>query len=116
MHIWISPLDKSNFLAPVWISPVEKSRLVSTTWIPPLEKSISACTHAHIWITQICAYMHAYMDLSDGEIRMFGTSLDFTIGEIQAVTQIRISPLEKSIFVAPVWISPMEKSKLAQTY
>ena len=42
------------------------------------------------------------MDLSDGEIRMFGTSLDFTIGEIQAVTQIRISPLEKSIFVAPV--------------
>ena len=52
-----------------------------------LEKSISACAHARIWITRICAYMHAYMDFSDGEIRIFDTSLDFSIGEIQAVTQ-----------------------------
>ena len=64
-----------------------ESRLVSKTWIYPSEKSISASTHAQIWITQMCVYMHAYMDFPDGEIRIFGTSLDFSIGEIQAVTQ-----------------------------
>ena len=99
MHIWISPLHKSNFLAPVWISPVGKSRLVSKTWIPPVDKFISACTHAHIWsITQICAYMHAYMDFSDGEIRIFGTSLDFSIGEIQAGAEKNDFSTGKSIY------------------
>ena len=64
-----------------------KSRLVSTTWISPSEKSIYDPTHAHIWITRICAYMYAYMDFSGGEIHMFVTSLDFSIVEIQAVSQ-----------------------------
>ena len=64
-----------------------ESRLVSKTWIYPSEKSISASTHAQIWITQMCVYMHAYMDFPDGEIRIFGTSLDSSTGEIQAVTQ-----------------------------
>ena len=53
-------------------------------WISPSGKSISASTHAHIWIHRICAYVHAYMDFSDGEIRIFGASLHFSIGEIQA--------------------------------
>ena len=47
------------------------------------EKSIHACIYAYIWIIQICAYMHAYMDFSDGEIHIVGTSSDFSIGEIQ---------------------------------
>tara|TARA_B110000261_G_C12875416_1_gene274199 strand:+ start:232 stop:573 length:342 start_codon:yes stop_codon:yes gene_type:complete len=93
---------------------MDKSRVVSKTWISPLGKSISACTHANIWITQICAYTHAYMDFPDGEIRIFGTSLDFSIGEILVATQIRISTLEKSIFVAPVWISPLENPDWCQ--
>ena len=60
--------------------------------------------------------MHAYMDFSDGEIRIFGTRLDFSIGEILTVTQMQISPLDKSIFVAPVWISPMENPEWCQTH
>ena len=56
-------------------------------WDFSLEKSISACAHTRFWITQICGYLHAYMDFSDGEICIFGTSLDLSIGELQAVTQ-----------------------------
>ena len=62
MHIWISPMDKSAFFAPVWISQMEKSKLIQKLWISPSEKSIYVCKYAHIWVTQICAYMHAYMD------------------------------------------------------
>jgi len=47
----------------------------------PSGKSIDACIHTHG--IQICAYMHAYMDFSDGEIHIVGTSSDFSIGEIQ---------------------------------
>ena len=82
--IQISPLQKSIFVAAVWISLMGKSRLVSKTWISPSEKSTSASRHAHIWVTQIFVYMYAYMDFSDGQIH----------------------------FLAPVWISPLEKSRL----
>ena len=64
----------------------------------------------------MCACVEADMDFSDGEIRIFGTRLDFSIGEILTVTQMQISPLDKSIFVAPVWISPMENPEWCQTH
>jgi len=71
-------MDKSKFLTPFWISQLDKSKLVLTKRTSLMEKSIYACIYANIWVNQICAYMHAKMDFSDGEI----------------------------IFVVPVWISP----------
>jgi len=47
------------------------------------EKSIYACIYAYIWVIQICAYMHAYMDFPDGEIHIIGTSSYFPLGGIQ---------------------------------
>ncbi len=37
--------------------------------------------------TQICAWMHTYMDFPGGEISIFETSLDFSNGEIQGGTK-----------------------------
>ena len=50
VHIWISPMEKSVFVAPVWISPLHKSKQVPNIRISPLEKSIYKCIYAHIWI------------------------------------------------------------------
>ena len=85
IHIWISPVEKSLFLAPAWISPMEKCKLAPKIRISPSEKSIYACIYAHIRCIQICACVQADMDFSDGETRVFDTSLDFSIqfGEIQ---------------------------------
>ena len=57
-QIWIYPLGESKFLTPVWIFPLEKSKLVLENWIYAMGKSIYACIYAHIWVTQICAYLH----------------------------------------------------------
>ena len=87
MHIWISPLEKSIFVSTSLDFSNGEIQTGFKNLDLSLEKSISACAHARIWITQICAYTHAYMDFPDGEIRIFGTSLDSSTGEIQAVTQ-----------------------------
>ena len=96
--IQISPLKKSKWLAPVWISPTEKSRLVSKTWVSPSDKSIYACRHAHSWIHRTCAYMCAYMDFSDGEIRIFRPVWISPLKKSKQSPTIRISPSEKSIY------------------
>ena len=51
--------------------------------ISPLEKSIYACIYAHIWVIQMCACVQTEMDFSNIEIKVFETSPDFYIGEIQ---------------------------------
>ena len=62
---------------------MEKSKRVPKIRISPSEKSIYACIYAHIWVIQICACVQADMDFSNGEIQVFDTSLDFSVGEIQ---------------------------------
>jgi len=53
--------------------------------------------------------MHASMDFSDGEVHIFGTSLDLFNGEIQTDPKILIYLSEKSIYAMPyiyayIWI------------
>ena len=62
---------------------MEKSKLVPKIRISPSGKSIYACVYAHIWVIQIFACVQADMDFPNGEIQVFDTTLDLSIGEIQ---------------------------------
>ena len=95
MHIWISPLEKSVFLALDWISPVVKSKLAPKLWIYPLEKSI----YGKKWERTQGSTFNFWE-------RAQGSTFGFSC--IYGFAQQR-----NQCFFEPVWISQMEKSKLA---
>ena len=95
-------MDFSNVEIRIWvatrISPMEKSKLVPKIRISPSGKSIYACVYAHIWVIQIFACVQADMDFPNGEIQVFDTTLDLSIGEIQTgAKQLDFSTVEIDI-------------------
>jgi len=118
-QIWISLRGKPKFLTPVWIYPLEKFKLVLNIliypmhkfvfwvtdfsngeiqtgpkiWIYPLEEPIYICIYAHIWVIQMCACVQTEMDFANIEIKVFETSPDFSIGEIQTCSGFSIGEI-----------------------